>query len=61
MEATQVQVIVDPALSQNKHSIHVNSQFGEMKMEISNTPSPSNPKSSWVVAQSVRSVVESLF
>lgn len=61
MEATQVQVIVDPALSQNKHSIHVSSQFGEMTMEINNAPSPSNPKSSWVVAQSVRSVIERHF
>lgn len=61
MEATQVQVIVDPTLNQNKHSIYVSSQFGEMKMEISNTPSPFNPKSSWVVAQSVRSVVRRHF
>lgn len=61
MEATQVQVMVDPTLSQNKHRIYVSSQFGEMVLEISNTPSPSNPKSSWVVAQSVRSVIERHF
>lgn len=61
MEATEVQVFVDPALQQNKHTIYVSSQFGDMKMEITNTPSPSNPKSSWVVAQSVRSVIERHF
>lgn len=61
MEATQVKVIVDPALKQNKHTIHVSSQFGEMTVEITNNPSPSNPKTSWIVAQSVRSVIESIF
>lgn len=61
MEATRVKVVVDPALEQNKHIIYVSSQFGEMKMEITNTPSPSNPKSSWIVAQSVSQVIRRQF
>lgn len=61
MKATRVKVVVDPALKQNKHLIHVRSQFGDMRMEITNTPSPANPKSSWVVAQSVRQVIQRQF
>lgn len=61
MSATRVKVIVDPTLTQNKHIIHVSSQFGDMKMELVNTPSPSNPKSSWVVAQSIRHVIQNQF
>lgn len=61
MEATQVKVIVDPALNQNKHIIYVSSQFGDMKMDITNTPSPSNPKSSWIVAQSISQVIRRQF
>lgn len=61
MKATKVKVIVDPTLKQNKHIIHISSQFGEMKMDITNTPSPLNPKSSWVVAQSVKQVIQRQF
>lgn len=61
MDHTQVLVVVDPALTQNQHHILVQSQFGEMRLQLSNTPSPSNPKSSWVVAQSVASVIKKEF
>lgn len=61
MQNTQVKVVVDPALTKNKHVITVSSQFGEMSVELVNTPSPSNPKSSWVVAQSIRSVIQREF
>lgn len=61
MNNTQVKVIVDPALTKNRHVITVRSQFGEMKLELTNTPSPSNPKSSWIVAQSIRSVIQQEF
>lgn len=61
MDKTQVRVVIDPALNQNQHHILVNSEFGEMRLQLSNTPSPSNPKSSWVVAQSVAAVVKKEF
>lgn len=61
MDKTRVRVLVDPSLSQNQHHILVKSQFGEMRLQLSNTPSPSNPKSSWVVAQSVAAVVKKQF
>lgn len=61
LERTTVRVIVDPALERNTHRIHVQSQFGKMSMEIRNFPSPTNPKSSWIVAQSIASVVKREF
>ena len=61
MDKTHVRAVVDPALKQNQHQILVNSKFGEMRLQLSNTPSPSNPKSSWVVAQSVAAVIKKEF
>lgn len=61
MQKTKVKVVVDPTLTQNQHVIHITSQFGSMRLVLSNTPSPSNPKSSWVVAQSIASVVQREF
>lgn len=57
MDNTQVKVVVDPALNQNQHHILVQSPYGEMRLQLSNAPSPDNPKSSWIVARSVASVV----
>jgi len=61
MEKTKVAVIADPGLSQNKHVIKVHSQFGSVSIEVSNVPSPTNPKSSWVVAQSIISAIKKQF
>lgn len=61
LEKTIVRVIVDPALERNTHRIHAESQFGKMSMEIRNFPSLTNPKSSWIVAQSIASVVKREF
>lgn len=61
MENTRVIVVVDPTLSQNQHHILITSEYGEMRLQLSNTPSPSNPKSSWVVAQSIATVVKKEF
>lgn len=61
MDNTRVVVVVDPEVNQNQHHILINSQYGEMRLQLSNTPSPNNPKSSWVVAQSVASIVKKEF
>ncbi len=61
MQATQVRVVADPAVSENRHSIQVESPLGTMSTQIVNQPSPSNPKTSWVVAQSVLATIEKHF
>lgn len=61
LDKTLVRVIVDPALDRNTHRIIADSQFGKMTMEIRNFPSLTQPKSSWIVAQSLASVVRREF
>lgn len=61
MEATEVRVVVDPAVTGNTHTITVHSPLGELRTTLTNQPSPTNPKTSWVVAQSIVSAIERQF
>ena len=53
MEHTQVRVVVDPTIQVNQHIIEVKSGVGKMRLELNNQASPSNPKTSWLVAHSI--------
>jgi aspartate dehydrogenase len=57
MDATRVKIIADPAISVNQHEITAKGKFGEIKIVLQNTPSPSNPKTSYLA---VLSAVECL-
>jgi aspartate dehydrogenase len=48
-ESVRVDVIGDPAASRNTHVIDVSAESGDYRFEISNRPSPQNPRSSQVV------------
>ncbi len=61
LDKTVVRVIVDPTIDRNTHRIHAQSQFGNISLEIRNFPSLTQPKSSWIVAQSLASVVQREF
>lgn len=61
MDATQVSVVVDPAAQGNTHTITVRSPLGTLQTTLVNQPSPTNPKTSWVVAQSIVSAIERQF
>lgn len=60
-EATGVDVVCDPAATGNVHRVTAESEFGTMSLEIANRPSPTNPKSSWIVAQALLAAVEQHF
>lgn len=60
-EATGVDVVCDPAATGNIHVVRVSSAFGTMSLEIANQPSPTNPKSSWIVAQAILAAVDQHF
>ncbi|AMJ61819.1 aspartate dehydrogenase [Bosea sp. PAMC 26642] len=56
-EAVEVAVICDPQATGNGHAVAAESEFGRMRIEIVNTPSPTNPKTSWIVGQSLLAAI----
>lgn len=61
MKATQVRVVADPDATENQHTIHVDGPLGTLTTRLVNRPSPSNPKTSWIVAQSVLAAIHKQF
>ena len=53
MDKTKVELIVDPNISQNKHTIVAEGRFGKMSIEMIGVPLESNPKTSTLAALSV--------
>lgn len=53
MDETQVELTVDPHISQNKHTIVAEGRFGQMSIEMIGVPLESNPKTSTLAALSV--------
>jgi len=52
LEKTRVKIIADPRASRNKHCISVVGRFGKMTIEVENTPSVTNPRTSYLAALS---------
>lgn len=55
---TDVTVVADPRAAGNTHTIVGESEFGTLKVEIANRPSPDNPKSSWIVSRSLVAAID---
>lgn len=51
LDATRVQLMVDPATQRNTHTLHAEGLFGEFT-ELSGLPLASNPKTSTLAALS---------
>lgn len=60
IEKTLVQIIADPTIDKNIHSIQIEGDFGRAEVKIENNPSPTNPKTSFLTALSILSTLESL-
>ncbi|WP_104204642.1 aspartate dehydrogenase [Billgrantia saliphila] len=59
-EATEVRVLVDPTIDKNMHEVSAKGLFGEVRIEVQNTPSPNNPKTGYIVAMSVSRALKNL-
>jgi aspartate dehydrogenase len=60
MDATKVKIIADPDASVNQHQITAIGTFGEIKIVVRNTPSPSNPKTSYLAVLSAVECIRSI-
>jgi aspartate dehydrogenase len=61
MDKTRVSVVVDPAAQGNMHNITATGSFGSLSAQILNRPSPTNPKTSWVVGLSIIAALDRYF
>jgi aspartate dehydrogenase len=52
-ERTDVEVWADPEASGNTHEVTVQGEFSTIRVQVTNTPDPANPKSSMLAAQSI--------
>ncbi|MCK5547746.1 MAG: aspartate dehydrogenase [Thermoplasmata archaeon] len=59
-EKTKVKIIADPNAKTNRHEVFVKGEFGEMKTEVENIPSPTNPSTSVLAALSAISGVKKI-
>lgn len=60
LDQTKVKVFVDPNINRNVHEIYASGKFGEIRLQIQNTPSPNNPKTGYIVAMSIAKVLKNL-
>ncbi|PMR76116.1 aspartate dehydrogenase [Billgrantia endophytica] len=59
-ESTRVRVLVDPTIEKNVHEVAAEGLFGEVRIDVRNTPSPNNPKTGHIVAMSVSQSLKNL-
>jgi len=57
-ERTRVTIICDPAAERNSHTLTVKGDFGELRSETQNVPSPINPATSYLAALSAIAAIK---
>jgi aspartate dehydrogenase len=60
MDRTRLEVVADPGLVLNTHTIRVSGAAGRMTVVLENVPAPENPKTSWLACYSALGALESL-
>lgn len=56
---TKVRIIVDPFITTNQHEIRVKWKYGEFYIKVNNSPSPLNPKTSYLAVLSALECLKS--
>ena len=51
-DRTRLEVVADPALSHNTHTIRVAGKSGRFSVVLENVPAPDNPKTAWLACYS---------
>ena len=59
-ERTKVRVVADPAAKRNIHEIEATGSFGEIRIKVSNVPSPTNPRTSYLAVLSAIECLRSI-
>jgi aspartate dehydrogenase len=60
MDRTRLEVVADPSLTLNTHTIRVSGAAGRMTVVLENVPAPENPKTSWLACYSALATLKSL-
>lgn len=53
LDETEVELVADPTISKNQHTVHAIGKFGEFSMKMAGVPLENNPKTSTLAALSV--------
>ena len=59
-DRTRMEVVADPALTRNTHTIRVSGKTGDITVVLENVPSPDNPKTAWLACYSALAALRSL-
>lgn len=59
-DRTRLEVVADPALTRNTHTIRVSGKTGVITVVLENVPSPDNPKTAWLACYSALAALRSL-
>jgi aspartate dehydrogenase len=57
LDETRVELVADPAITENIHEVEVEGAFGRLQFRIEGKPLPGNPKSSALTAMSIVAAV----
>lgn len=60
VDRTKVRIVADPQAAMNRHEIAATGSFGEMRIMVSNMPSPGNPKTSFLAVLSAIECLRSI-
>ena len=59
-DRTRLQVVADPSLTRNTHTIRVTGRSGRFSIELENVPAPGNPKTAWLACYSALAALREL-
>lgn len=60
VDKTKVRIVADPQAATNRHEIAASGSFGEIRIMVSNMPSPGNPKTSFLAVLSAIECLRSI-